>query len=142
MPWWNCAVDFYPAELHDFFGVKGCVLEANGCSRSLFKGVEWSEIQEGRMFWLLLAPSETDPDMYTLTTSMEIMYWDASASQNVTLVDQFKTELDEAALVELQIAPPTMDIRVTNYEIGAVNSENKALIRLEMELYLSDEDTR
>lgn len=141
MTWWNCAKDFLPPEIHSLVGVNECVIETDGCSSSSFAGVKWSEVQEGRMFWFLLEPSESDPTKYTLTTDMEIMYWDSSASQNVTIVDQFESELDETELDELGIAPPTMEIRVTNYEIGAVNSENKALIRLEMELYLSDEAT-
>ena len=58
---------------------------------------------------------------------------------NVTMDDVFTTTLNVNELDELGIIVPTMDVRVTNYEIGAVDSDGRALLLLEMELYLSDE---
>jgi len=140
MEWWTCSADTIPPPIWDQAGVVGCIIESDGCWSSAFGGVTWAEIQEGRMFWFLLIPSDTDPDSYTLTTEMEMIYFDSQAGESVTLVDDFSTSLDTTELDELGITVPTMDIRVTTYEIGMVNEAGRALLRLEMELYLSDEN--
>jgi len=140
MTWWNCAEDIYPESIHTILGVQGCVQVANGCSTSSFATVQWWQVQEGRMFWFLLEPT-SDPNRYSLSTDIEVKYLDTSASKDVIIRDKYVSELLKTELDELGIAPPTMDIRVTEYEIGAVNSQNQALIRLEMELHLSDEVT-
>jgi len=141
MRWWTCAADTIPPVLHAISGVKGCIIETNGCWQSSFAGVKWEQIQEGRMFWFLLVPDETaedEEDKYTLSSTMQMTWLDASTNTNVTIDDIFTTTLDVTELDELGIIVPTMDIRVTNYEIGAI-SNGRALLLLEMELYLSDE---
>jgi len=138
-PWWTCAEVVYPPILHEISGVKGCIIESDGCWSSSFAGVKWDQIMEGRMFWFLLVPNEEQEDQYTLSSTMRITWLDAQTGDDVTIDDIFNTTLDVNELDELGIIVPTMDVRVTNYEIGAVDSNGRALLLLEMELYLSDE---
>jgi len=140
MDWWNCAGDLVPPFLHDDAGIVGCKTEIDGCWQSSFAGVTWDEVQEGRMFWFLLVPDEEEEDQYTLSSTMRITWLDAQTATNVTIDDVFTTTLNVNELDELGIIVPTMDVRVTNYEIGAVDSNGRALLLLEMELYLSDEN--
>lgn len=139
MDWWTCSADTIPEVVWEAAGVRGCIIENNGCWSSSFAGVTWPQIQEGRMFWFLLIPDDDVEDRYTLSTTMEITYLDSQTNTNVTFEDTFTSSLDTDELDELGIIVPTMDVRVTNYEIGAIGSDGRALLLLEMRLFLSDE---
>jgi len=138
-PSWSCWTDGLPPWVIDDTYVNCGKLDEAGCISYRTQTFEWTELMEGLMFWFLL--SEAGGDSYSLETSVMVSYLDAAdgdieKSVNGTWSALFSsTHLEEAFGIVL----PTMEVRVTSYEIGQATA-GLAVLDMVMELYLSDED--
>jgi len=136
---WSCWSDGQPPWVLASGQYVNCgLLDFAGCISYRTHTFEWNELMEGLMFWFLL--SEAGGDSYSLETRVMVSYLDSQdgdieKSVNGTWSALFSsTHLEEAFGIVL----PTMEVRVTSYEIGQVTG-GIAVLDMVMELYLSNE---